>query len=207
MRPVGARASLAPRREARRAEPLATPARAEGSELATSAAIRIDDLSRPRLPIAIRALNAVGGPVCDRLVRLDADDLLERARRRTGLDDYGDPSFLEPFRVLLAALEREADLSAFGRISTRQHLLQLLAQRLRLEDLIRRHPEIQDERIARPIIISGLPRSGTTHLFNLLSRNERLRWLPYWESLEPFPDARERRGPDGRDHRMLRCER
>jgi len=172
-----------------------------------SPAIRIDDLARPRLPLPLRALNALGGPACARLVRLDETDLLEAARRRTGLDDYGDSSFLEPFRVLLGALEREARLSALGRLVTRQHLLQLLVQRLRLEDLIRRHPEILEERTLRPIIIAGLPRTGTTHLFNLLSCDARLRWLPYWESLEPFPDPREEPGRDGRDPRVERCAR
>jgi hypothetical protein len=172
-----------------------------------SPGIRIDDLGRPRLPLPVRALNALGGPVCDRLVRLDEEDLLEAARRRTGLDGFGDPSFLEPFRVLVAALESEADLSALGRVSTRQHLIQLLVQRLRLEDLIRRHPEILTERIERPIIIAGLPRTGTTHLFNLLACDERLRWVPYWESLEPFPDPREKPLPDGSDPRVRRCAR
>lgn len=171
------------------------------------AAIRIDDLSRPRLPLGFRALNAIGGPLCERFVRLDEADLLESARRRAGLEDFGDPCFLEPFRVLLAALEREAGLSALGRIGTREHLTQLLVQRLRLEDLIRRHPEILGERIERPIIIAGLPRTGTTHLFNLLACDERLRWLPYWESLEPFPDPHEKRGRDGSDPRLLRCAR
>ena len=176
------------------------------------AAIRIDDLARPRLPFPIAALNALGGPLCERWVRLDEADLLAAARRRARLEEYGDPGFLAPFRVLLAALESEAGLSAFGRIATRQHLLQLLVQRLRLEDLIRRHPEILAEEIRAPIVIAGLPRSGTTHLFNLLACDTDLRWLPYWESLEPFPDPREegaRRqpGPGESDPRRERCAR
>lgn len=173
----------------------------------SGAATRIDDLDRPRLPLPVRILNALGGPASRRLVRLDEESLLAAARRKTGLAEFGDPSFLEPFRVLLEALEREAGLSALGRIATRGHLLQLLASRLRLEDLIRRHPEILRERIERPIIIAGLPRSGTTHLFNLVSCDASLRWLPYWESLEPFPDPREKPGPDGRDPRIDRCAR
>jgi len=170
-------------------------------------AIRIDDLWRPRLPFPVAALNAVGGPVAGRLVRLDEGDLLAAASRRARLEDYGHPSFLEPFRVLLGALEREARLSAFGRIVTRAHLIQLLVQRLRLEELIRREPEILEEEIRAPIVIAGLPRSGTTHLFNLLSCDAELRWIPYWESLEPFPDPRERTAPGRPDPRVLRCAR
>ena len=92
-------------------------------------------------------------------------------------------------------------------MATRAHLVQLLASRLRLEDLIRRHPEIERERIERPIVIAGLPRTGTTHLFNLLAQDAALRWLPYYEGLEPIPDPKERPGPDGRDLRIARAER
>jgi hypothetical protein len=168
---------------------------------------RIEDLACPRLPIELRALNALGGPAARRWVRLEEEELLEAARRRSGLSDFGDPSFRIPLRVLLGALVREAGLSAFGRFGTRQLLLQLLESRLRLESLIRLHPEILDERIERPIIIAGLPRTGTSHLFTLLSRNPGLRWLPYWEGLEPIPDPAETRARDGRDPRMARCDR
>jgi hypothetical protein len=74
----------------------------------------------------------------------------------------------------------------------------MLANRLRLEDLLRRHPEIEDVPIARPIIIVGLPRTGTTHLHNLLSADPQLRSLPYWESLEPVPATIPPPDPDPR---------
>ena len=75
---------------------------------------RIDDLASPRLPL--RLANRLGDPLARRSVRLDEEGLLAAARRRTGLDDFGDPRFREPFRVLLGALEAEADLSAVGRL-------------------------------------------------------------------------------------------
>lgn len=174
---------------------------------ARTTSTRITDWGDPRLPRPIRLVNALGGPILRRRIRLDPDDLKRAARRRTGLDDFGDGSFEEPLAILLEAIERETPLSAFGRIATRQHLLSLLESRLRLEDLIRRHPEILEERIERPIIVAGLPRTGTTHLFNLLSRDPSLAWLPYWESLEPFPRPDEKPGRDGRDPRLARCAR
>jgi sulfotransferase family protein len=169
------------------------------------ASIHIEDLGRPRLPFALRALNAAR-PIVDRVVSLDLDDLLASASKRTGLSDYGDPVFREPLGVLLDAFERDADLSALGRIASRGLVLQLLANRLRIEDLFRRHPEIERETIERPIIIAGLPRTGTTHLHNLISQDPSLRSLPYWESLEPVADPREKPGADGRDPRVVRCE-
>jgi hypothetical protein len=170
------------------------------------ASIHIDDLGSPRLPFPLRALNALGGPIVRRTASLDRDELLAAASKRTGLSDYGDPVFREPLTVLLDAFERDANLSALGRIASRGLVLQLLANRLRIEDLFRRHPEIEREEIVRPIIIAGLPRTGTTHLHNLISQDPSLRSLPYWESLEPVPDPREKPRADGRDPRVVRCE-
>lgn len=164
----------------------------------------IDDLADPRLPWLLRAVNAVPGPLARRAQPLEEAELLEAARRASGLDDFGEPSFLEPLRVLLRSLEREAGLSPFGRLGVRRLLIQLLCSRLRVEGLIRRHPEIESERIERPLVVAGLPRTGTTHLLNLLACDCGLRTLPYWESLEPVP-------PEGEAGdsapRIARCER
>ena len=85
-------------------------------------------------------------------------------------------------------------------------ILGLLKNRLLIEDLIGRHPEILDEEIVAPIIICGLPRTGTTHLHNLMSADPALRSLPYWESLEPVLPDREIPGPGAPDPRVERTE-
>jgi hypothetical protein len=169
-------------------------------------AIHIDDLAAPRLPWWLRAGNAFA-PVFAARISLDAADLEEAARRATGLSDFGDPSYREPLGVLLRSFERDAGLSPFGRAATRALLVSLLSNRLLLEDLFARHPEIAAERIERPIVIAGLPRTGTTHLHNLISQAPELRSLPYWESLEPLPRRGERAAPGARDPRIARCER
>ena len=167
------------------------------------APIRIDDLAAPRWPLAWRAANAAAAPFAKRVLNLDEASLLAAARRRERLDDFGDESFREPLRVLIDAFEREANLSPLGRAMTRQLLVGLLATRLRLAQLLREHPEIRDERIEAPIVILGLPRTGTTHLHNMLGEIPSLRALPYWESLEPIPPktVREGRAPDLRAKR------
>ena len=167
--------------------------------------MRIDDLARPQLPLPLRALNLTGRPFA-RGVRLDEAGLLESARRRTGLSDFGDPAFREPLRVLLAAFEREAGLTPLGRFITRSLVLQLLTTRLRCEALVRAHPEILAEEVRAPIVILGLPRTGTTHLHNLMSQDPGLRSLPYWESLEPIPDAPDPQRPPQPDPRVKRCQ-
>jgi hypothetical protein len=78
------------------------------------------------------------------------------------------------------------------------------SSRLRIHDLLERHPEIHEIEIQRPIIVVGLPRSGTTHLVNLIAADPRLRSMPMWESQEPVPDPRESPGPDGVDPRYRR---
>ena len=173
----------------------------------TISAIRITDWDNPRLPFPFRILNAASAWPARRFVSLEPENLLHTASRQTGLADFGDDRFQEPLEVLVRAVRTDTVLSPFGRFAARQLVLQLLRSRLRLEELYRQHPEIEDEEILRPIIVAGLPRTGTTHLFNLLSQDRSLRWLPYWESLEPFPDPEELPGRDGRDPRIDRCAR
>jgi hypothetical protein len=170
-----------------------------------SQSIHIEDLASPRLPWFLALGNTVGRPFAGRIA-LREDALCEAASRATGLTDFGDPSFREPLGVLLRSMEREAGLSPFGRVATQRLMTQLLSSRLLVEDTLKRHPEILERPIARPIIIAGLPRTGTTHLHNLISRAPELRSLPYWESLEPLPAPRDRQQPGKPDPRIARCE-
>jgi hypothetical protein len=125
-------------------------------------------------------------------IRLEPGAVIDEAQAATGLSDLGDPGFEERLAVLLRALREEGDLSPFGVVNAHGLVVQLLKNRLLLQDLLVRHPEIHDVRIERPIIIAGLPRTGTTHLHNLLAADPELRSLPYWESLEPvLPEGAE----------------
>ena len=93
---------------------------------------------------------------------LEEKMLLGQARKRVGLDDFGDDSFREPLRLLLNCYETEADLNFIGRICVHHDILRLLGNRLRLVEDRRRFPDIAAEIIRRPLFITGLPRSGTT---------------------------------------------
>lgn len=93
---------------------------------------------------------------------------------------------------------------ASGRVvNFHAQLLQWLKNRLLLADVLTRHPEIHDIELLPPIVIAGLPRTGTTHLHNLLAAAPTFRTMPYWESNEPFP-LRGKAGvePDPRRARM-----
>jgi len=118
---------------------------------------------------------------------LDAEQLLAAARRATGLSDFGDPRFLEPYHLLVRATATEAGLNPLGRLLARTNILRLLKGRLQAEALWRRHPEILDRELADPVVIVGLARSGTTRLHRLLAADTRFAHLKSWESVYPVP--------------------
>jgi hypothetical protein len=166
--------------------------------------IRIDDLRTPRLDAAQQAaLDYVS--TLD--LSLEPDGLLAAARTRAQSDDFGASDFLPRLHAMVDAVEADAGLGPLGRLAIRQRTIRLLTSRLLVERLVRTRPEIVDIEIAAPVIVIGLPRSGTTHLVNLVAADTRLRSLPYWESLEPVPLPGDGPTRDGVDPRLIRCAR
>jgi len=164
--------------------------------------IRIIDLGEPVLTAEQQAAIAAASHV---RVEFTEEAVLSEARRRTGLSDFGPDDFRERLRLQLQSLEEDPYLGPIGRVGAFSDCVRFAANRLRLHDFIRQHPDVLDVEIQRPIVIVGLPRSGTTHLLNLISADTRLRSLPYWESLEPVPVRGEGPGRDGLDPRFVRC--
>jgi hypothetical protein len=138
----------------------------------------------------LRGLNHLGGGLArlgPRLPSLAPEALLGAARRRTGLSDFGDGGLREALEVLADSIEREGRLDTFGRIALRGLLVGALSNRLRLLDFARRHPEVREERIERPWVVLGLPRTGTTLLSFLLGLDPEVRPLLQWEASRPLP--------------------
>ncbi len=165
----------------------------------------LDDLAAPTFgPEAQAILTAMAemAPACP----IDPAVLCRLAEEQTGLSDFGDRGALDRLDLYCRALREEAGLSPAGVVSLHTQLLQLLKNRLLIADLLERHPEIHDIEIRRPIVICGLPRTGTTHLHNLLGADPALRSLPYWESLEPVLPALEQPAPGEPDPRRARTQ-
>ena len=120
-------------------------------------------------------------------VSLDPESILAEARDRTGLEDFGDPSFEGPFRRLVWSMDAEAGLHEVGRATQRERVVGLLVNRLRAEAAFAHHPEIEDESITEPFVIVGLARTGTTMLHRTLSTDPRLFTLYWWEGRHPAP--------------------
>jgi Sulfotransferase family len=153
---------------------------------ATASLVHLDDLAEPRFSPEVQQLRdlmgsmAAGSP-------LEAEALHAKARADTGLDDFGADAYRERLDVYLAALHEISGMHAPGIVNFHAQLVQWLKNRLLLTDLLKRHPEIHDIELRPPVVIAGLPRTGTTHLHNLLAAAPTFRTLPYWESNEPFP--------------------
>ena len=165
--------------------------------------VTLDDLASPRFsPEVTRLLGDLEAvaPTCP----LDPGHLLAAASDETALADYGDQDFVGRLELLCRALRSEAGLSGAGVVTWYSQLLQFLKNRLLIQDLLSRHPEIHEIEIKAPLIICGLPRTGTTHLHNLISADPTWRSLPYWESLEPVLDPSEVPGPGEEDPRRVR---
>ncbi|MEY2478791.1 MAG: hypothetical protein QOG87_4106 [Actinomycetota bacterium] len=161
---------------------------------ARPASVTIDDLADPKFPPEIAPIREAMAEIGAQM-SLDPDALMAAAVEETGLDDFGERDFVERLELICQCLTKEAGLGPGGVVAAYTQLAGLLRNRLRVEDVLRRHPEILDRPVARPIVICGLPRTGTTHLHNLLSADPALRSLPYWESEEPVnrPEAEDGR--------------
>lgn len=167
-----------------------------------SQAIHISDLGNPKLTETQLAILAYGDGLT---VTLNAQDILDEAKDQLSLDDFGDMEFLTRLELLCDEWGSNKDLNELGKLGLRNKLLLFANNRLLIQDLLKRHPEIHDVEIRAPIIVAGLPRSGTTHLLNLMAADQRLRALPLWESYEPVPIPGETLLENGVDPRYQRC--
>ena len=153
--------------------------------------IRIDDLASPRFAADVVEMMQAVAPMAQ-AIPWSLDAALEQAARESGLDDFGEDIYSEPLTVFLKGAKQEAGLSPMGEVTVWGQVLQFLKNRLLIEEAYRHQPELSEQVLDRPIVIAGLPRTGTTHLHNLISSDPALYFLPWWESLEPLPPLAER---------------
>jgi hypothetical protein len=142
---------------------------------------------KPR-PAWVEALNQIGRGLNTRSVLpLTPGSLMDEAIRNTGLRDLGDDGSEQHLSVLLRSIDQEADLHFAGRLLTRTEFLMYIEARLNIIEWFRRLPQTAEEVIDKPVFITGYGRSGTTILFEVLSRDPQFRAARKWESLFPCP--------------------
>ena len=143
---------------------------------------------QPRPPW-VTDLNRFGATAVDpgAVVSLDEASLLAAAAEVTGLDDFGGDEWREPFRILLDDLDKEAELNLVGRILARTEILRSLLARLRMTETEKHHPEILEQSVEAPVFITGMGRTGTSILFELMAEDPGLRAPLGWELRYPSP--------------------
>lgn len=166
-----------------------------------SRVFRVDQFQNPSLPpVRLRELERAESQELE----LSAERVLASARATTGLSDFGDREFIERLSLLLREVEADQNVWKEAKQRFAGQCTKAAANRLKIRDFLLRHPEVHDIAISRPIFITGLPRSGTTHLENLIAADRRLRYLPVFLGSEPVPAPGEVTGPDGVDSRWIR---
>jgi len=158
-------------------------------------------------PLPARLINTLG-PLVNALglwPSVDVAKTMRKAERHWQRNDWPAP-FYPALKARADAFNDDAKLSLFGAIAVRGQFEKSADNALGFEDLIAKHPEIQGERIERPLFILGWPRTGTTLLQRLLSLHEGARYLPFWEGYEPIP-IKFGKHKDGRDGRKAQAAR
>jgi hypothetical protein len=117
---------------------------------------------------------------------LTVERLMEQAEQKTGLSDWGGEDFREPLERLLDSFKEENPGNPGRTFSFGYTVVDQLSRRLYIRENHRRRPEILEIPVERPLFVTGLPRTGTTVMHNLLSGDPGRRTLTYWELLFPY---------------------
>jgi len=147
--------------------------------------------SQVNIPFRYKVMNSIGKVLMDlnpSFLRLDELSVSERAKKKNGLSDFGHPHYREGLLNLLESLEKEANLTPVGRIMAKFMITSYLSQRLRFIKSLKESPEIYNEPLIPPLIVTGLARSGTSFLHRMLAIDSNHRALPQWQLMRPFTE-------------------
>src|SRR5262245_6876472 len=146
---------------------------------------------RPQLPV--RLFNGFGALLEKSRIpsnRLLAPDLIETAKRRSGLDNFGEGDFFEALSRLLESCQDEARLNLIGKIALKTDVLETLCARLQMERDRLLYPDITRQENREPLFNVGLPRRGPGGVDRLLGAEPEDRCPLMWEVRSPSPPTR-----------------
>ena len=127
-------------------------------------------------------------------MKINANEILDQAKSETGLSDLGEPLFFEGLNKLIDSINNEASLNEIGIQAQPIRIQGLLSNRLRFEEDLKKFPEILDQEIIAPIVIVGLPRTGSTMTHRLLASDPNHTAMLWWEGRYPALLPGEKRG-------------
>ena len=128
------------------------------------------------------------------MMKINANEILDQAKSETGLSDLGEPLFFEGLNKLIDSINNEANLNEIGIQAQPIRIQGLLINRLRFEEDLKKFPEILDQEIIAPIVIVGLPRTGSTMTHRLLASDPNHTAMLWWEGRYPALLPGEKRG-------------
>ena len=128
------------------------------------------------------------------MMKINANEILDQAKSETGLSDLGEPLFFEGLNRLINSINNEANLNEIGIQAQPIRIQGLLTNRLRFEEDLKKFPEILDQEIIAPIVIVGLPRTGSTMTHRLLASDPNHTAMLWWEGRYPALLPGEKRG-------------
>lgn len=118
---------------------------------------------------------------------IDVSTLVTGAKHATGLSDFGADGWQEGLELLVESANREAGLNEAGEAMFSGQAIMLLMRRLEIEDWYSRHPEIDEQEIVAPLMVLGLPRTGSTAAHCLMGEDPAVRVMRNWEAVAPCP--------------------
>jgi hypothetical protein len=137
---------------------------------------------------------------------IDKDSLMLSAIEETNLKDFGSDDYHQALDILITALNTEAKLNDFGQERARMSITSDLSARLKLQDYIKKNPDVLEQEIVKPVFIAGLPRTGTTALHHMLNQDKANHSLRLWEAANLVPppeDETYTSDPRIKEHREL----
>ncbi|MFV8817895.1 sulfotransferase family protein [Haliea sp. E17] len=147
-------------------------------------AIRINDFEQPVYTPRMRELIQA---LADMDIPLDNDSLLQAAQQAIDVPLYVDPDMLERFQAIYREVFANGEVHAMGRMALHTRAVDGIADISRMEYIHDSWPEVGAAPIEKPLVVAGMPRSGTTHLLKLLSADPQFRTLQRWQTYRSFP--------------------
>ena len=120
-------------------------------------------------------------------IEFSLDGILDYAEKNSEVPVFRDDAFLNSLERILLEGDRVCGFTEAGKKYLATEFAGYIIQRSRLEALFKENPEIADVEIKSPVVIAGIPRSGTTNLSNIMASDSRFRFLSMWEFAAPFP--------------------
>jgi hypothetical protein len=118
-----------------------------------------------------------------------ADDVFKLAAQRTGLTEIDSDSWRDGLKIILDEVNSSPAFTPFGRERILDDATNALGRRLQIHDYIQAHPEVLDAPVERPLIVLGMPRTGTTVISYMLDQDPTRRSLIHWQCVHPVPPA------------------